>query len=70
MEFGWKNLVAYMVWKCKLCGDLMDRDGVGMHMNREHGMRGVTMLSSTAYSKDFEYPSVINATNAESTISG
>lgn len=57
-EYTSKNIVAFTVWKCKLCGDTMGRENIARHMH-EHGLRCVEIdCNHTAYSPNFEYPSV------------
>ncbi len=62
MSFTWKNIVAYTVWKCKICGEITDGDGIGRHLHEKHSLQSVHQSERTAYSPDFEYPNIL-ATN-------
>jgi hypothetical protein len=61
MEYTWKNIVAFKVWECKLCGKTSDRDGICDHLHKNHGLNYIEIgCDETAYSKNFEYPDLIN----------
>lgn len=58
MAYTWRNIVAFITWKCKICGDEISKDNIGGHM-REHGIRCVEIYQNTAYSGEFEYPNAV-----------
>ena len=63
MKYDWKNIVAFVVWECKICGQTLDRDGVGRHMHEEHGLQCVELGKDIAYSPNFEYPNILATAN-------
>lgn len=65
MTYTWKNIVAYPVWKCKLCDNLMDREDVGRHMHINHELQCVELSHNTAYSPNYEHPNIPVTTNKE-----
>lgn len=56
MDYTWKNVVATQVWKCKICGEIPDRESIASHLLTKHKpIKGVEMFNSKVYS-DIEYP--------------
>ncbi len=51
-----EQVVAYTVWKCKLCGYLSDRDSIGTHLQRVHSIKCVNLFKDVATSYNIIEP--------------
>jgi len=59
VEYTWRNIVAFPVWQCKVCGKLIvDRWEISRHMAEEHHIHVTEVFDDAAYSPDFEFPNV------------
>jgi len=59
MEYTWENIVAFKVYKCKLCGATGDSDSMSSHLHKEHGLQSLSLFNNSIWSPNFEYPNVI-----------
>ncbi len=58
MKYTWKNLVAFKIYKCKLCGETHDKEAMCNHLHDIHQLSSLDLFGSSIYSPNFEYPNI------------
>ena len=58
-KYTWKNIVAFVVWECKICHKVPENESIEDHLQHKHGLKFIEVMSDTIYSPNFKYPNII-----------